>query len=285
MDQSAAPSVPTIVIRRTRGPRFLDLRELWTYRELVYFLTWRNVKVRYKQTAIGVAWALLQPVALMVAFTLFFGELAGIPSEGVPYPIFAFVALLPWQLFSTSISGSANSLVTDQQLITRVYFPRMIVPVATVAAALVDFLIAAVLLVVLMLFYGVTPGASILWTPVFVLVLVVAALGVGFWLSALNVEYRDVQHAIPFINQLWLFLTTVVYPTSLVPDAWQWLYSLNPMTGVVDGFRWAFLGVELGSASGAFTSAVSAVLFFLTGAVWFRYRERTFVDAVGSGGR
>lgn len=277
--------VPAFIIRPTRGWRFLDLRELWAYRELVYFLTWRDVKVRYKQTVIGVAWAVIQPLAMMLVFTLFFGKLAKIPSEGVPYPLFAFAGLLAWQLFSRSLSESTNSLITNQQLITRVYFPRIIVPVAASLAAMVDFVIASVLLVILMGIYGFAPSLELVWLPFFVLLLLVTALGVGFWLSALSVEYRDVMYAVPFLNQLWLFLTPVVYPSSLVPDQWRVLYGLNPMAGVVEGFRWSLLGAGEGPGVMLGASALVAVVVFVSGIIWFRRRERTLVDAVGSGAR
>lgn len=277
--------IPVFTIRPTRGWRSLDLQELWAYRELIYFLTLRDIKVRYKQTAIGVVWAVLQPLAMMVVFTIFFGKLAKMPSDGIPYPLFAFTALLPWYLFSRGITESTNSLVTDQRLITRVYFPRIIVPTATILAALVDFGVSSIMLMILMFIYGVTPGIAILWIPLFVLLMLVTALGVGFWLSAINVEYRDVMYIIPFLNQFWLFVTPVVYPSSLVPEKWQIIYGLNPMVGVVEGFRWALLGS--GEAPGPMigVSAAVAVTLFLSGIVWFRRRERTFVDALGSGGR
>ncbi|MBI3090860.1 MAG: ABC transporter permease [Candidatus Tectomicrobia bacterium] len=281
----AANGQPTFVIQPTRGWRFLDLREIWAYRELVYFLTWRDIKVRYKQTAIGVAWAVIQPLAMMIVFTLFFGRLAKIPSEGVPYPIFAYVALLPWQLFSRTLSETTNSLVTDQRLITRVYFPRIIVPLSATLAALVDFLVSSALLVVLMIIYGIAPGAAVLLLPAFVLLMLVTSLGVGFWLSALNLEYRDVAYVVPFLTQFWLFLTPVVYPSSMIPDYWRPLFGLNPMTGVVEGFRWALLGIGDGPSPMLLISAAFSVCLFLSGIIWFRYRERTFVDAVGSGGR
>lgn len=277
--------VPVFVIRPTKGWRFLDLREMWAYRELVYFLTWRDIKVRYKQTAIGVAWVVLQPLAMMVVFTLFFGRLAKVPSEGVPYPLFAYAGLLPWQLFSRTLSESTNSLLTDQRLITRVYFPRIIVPLATTLAATLDFVIAAGLLIALMFIYGITPGAAVVWLPLFVGLMLVTALGVGFWLSALNVEYRDVMYIVPFLNQFWLFVTPVVYPSSLVPEKWRMLYGLNPMTGVVEGFRWALLGVGEGPLPMLAASTLVAVSLFISGIIWFRRRERTFVDAIGSGGR
>ncbi len=282
---SETEDAPIVLIRPSSGWRVLDLRELWVYRELVYFLTWRDIKVRYKQTAIGVAWAILQPLAMMVVFTLFFGRLAKVPSEGVPYPLFALAGLLPWQLFSRTITESTHSLITDQRLITRVYFPRIIVPIATTAAALVDFAISAVLLLVLLAVYHITPGAALLALPVFILLMVITALGVGFWLSALNVEFRDVAYAVPVLNQLWLFVTPVVYPSSMVPESWRVLYGLNPMAGVVEGFRWALLGAGQGPSPMLAASAVVAVAVFVSGMVWFRRRERTFVDAIGSGGQ
>jgi len=277
--------IPPLEIYPASGWRFLDVRELWNYRELVYFLAWREIKVRYKQTAIGVAWAVLQPLAMMVIFTVFFGKLAKIPSEGVPYPLFAYAALLPWQLFSRTITESTNSLVADQRLITRVYFPRIIIPISTTIAAVVDFVIAAGLLLVLMLIYGVVPGAAAVWLPAFVLLMIVTALGVGFWLSALNVEYRDVAYTIPFLNQFWFFLTPVVYPSSLVPERWQVLYGLNPMVGVVEGFRWALLGVGKGPSPMLAVSILIAVALVISGIIWFQRREQNFVDALGSGGR
>jgi lipopolysaccharide transport system permease protein len=276
--------VPCFEIRPTTGWLFLDLRELWAYRELIYFLAWREIKVRYKQTAIGVAWAVLQPLAMMAVFTIFFGRLAGMPSEGIPYPLFAFAALLPWQLFSRTITESTNSLVADQRLITRVYFPRIIIPLATTVSGLADFAVSAGLLVALMLFYGVIPGAAIIWLPGFVLLMVIAALGVGFWLSALNVEYRDVRYALPFLNQFWLFVTPVVYPSSLVPERWQILYGLNPMVGVVEGFRWALLGVGQGPSPMLAVSTAIAIVLFIGGFLWFQRREQTFVDTLGGGG-
>ena len=280
-----AEAVPVFGIGAARGWRLLDWRELWAYRELVYFLVWRDLKVRYKQTAIGIVWALAQPLAMMGAFTLFFGKLARMPSDGLPYPLFACAALLPWQLFVRSITDSANSLVKDQQLITRVYFPRILVPVATTCSALVDFAVASGLLVVLMTLYGVAPGPSLVWLPLFVGLLLVTALGVGFWLSALNVEYRDVSYTLPFVSQLWLFLTPVVYPSSIVPEGWRWLYGFNPMAGVVEGFRWALLGTGRGPSGMLAVSVAVAMALLVSGVVWFRRRERTFVDVIGSGGR
>jgi lipopolysaccharide transport system permease protein len=283
--RSDSQEVPCFEIRPTTGWLSLNIRELWAYRELVYFLTWRDIKVRYKQTAIGVAWAVLQPLAMMAVFTILFGKLANIPSEGVPYPLFAYAALLPWQLFSRTISESTSSLVTDQRLITRVYFPRIIVPLSTTLAAMADFGIASGLLVVLMFVYGAIPGAALIWLPAFILLMVITALGIGFWLAALNVEYRDVMYTIPFIIQFWFFVTPIAYPSSLVPERWQILYGLNPMVGVVEGVRWALLGVGQGPSLMLAVSVLIGVILFISGIIWFQRREENFIDALGAGGR
>jgi lipopolysaccharide transport system permease protein len=282
--RSDSQEIPCFEIRPTTGRLSIDMRELWAYRELVYFLTWRDIKVRYKQTAIGVAWAVLQPLAMMVVFTVLFGKLANIPSEGVPYPLFAYAALLPWQLFSRTISESTSSLVTDQRLITRVYFPRIIVPLSTTLAAMADFGIASGLLVALMFVYGVIPGAAVIWLPGFILLMVITALGIGFWLSALNVEYRDVMYTVPFIIQFWFFVTPIVYPSSLVPERWQILYGLNPLVGVIEGVRWALLGVGKGPSLTSAASAFVALFLFISGIIWFQRREEKFIDALGSRG-
>ena len=274
---------PRVVIRPKQ--RLVDLAEFWRFRELVYFLVWRDIKIRYKQTVIGIGWTLLQPLAMMVVFTLFLGRLAQIPSEGIPYSLFAYVALLPWLLFSRTISESATSLVTDQRLITRVYFPRILVPLATILASTVDFMLSLALLFILMFFYGFVPTLTVLWLPAFVLLMLVTAAGVGFWLSALNAEYRDVMYILPFLSQFWLFVTPVVYPSSLVPAEWRVLYGLNPMVGVVEGFRWALLGVGEGPSPMLFVSAAVSTLLFITGFWWFSHREAIFVDMLGSGGR
>ncbi len=274
-----------IEIIPSKGWRFPAVRELWTYRELFYFLTWRDIKVRYKQTALGVVWVILQPLAMMIVFTLFFGKLAKIPSEGLPYPVFAYAALLPWQLFSRAIVESSGSLVADQRLITRVYFPRMIVPTATVLAAMVDFFVASILLVGLMLWYGIGPSIHAVWLPVFIGLMLITALGIGLWLSALNVQYRDVRYAVPFLSQFLLFLTPVVYPSSMVPDQWRILFSLNPMAGVVEGFRWSLLGAGTPPGLPLAVSAAISLALFLGGALFFRRLERSFADVVGSGGR
>ena len=229
-------------IRPASGWVAINLIELWEYRELLYFLTWRDIKVRYKQTVFGVAWAVLQPLSMMLIFTVFFGNLVGVPSDGLPYPIFAFTALLPWQLFSRALTDASTSLVADERLITKVYFPRLLVPTSAVLASLVDFAIAFVLLLGMMVFYGIVPTIAVLMLPLFVLLALMTVLGVGFWLSALNAQYRDIRYTLPFLTQLWLFVTPVVYPASMVPESWRLLYGLNPMAGVVEGFRWALLG-------------------------------------------
>ena len=271
-------------IQASTGWTALNLSELWQYRELIFFLAWRDIKVRYKQTVIGIVWVLLQPLLMVAIFWLLFGRLAQLPSDGMPYPLFVLVALVPWQFFARVISDSTNSLITDQRLITRVYFPRLVVPIATALAALVDFFLAMSLVGVLMFFLGVVPGTSIFFLPVAVVVMFAAALGVGFWLSALNVEYRDVMHAVPFLVQFWFFATPVVYATSLLPEQWAFVFALNPMTVVVDAFRWSLLGSRSGlSAMSAVSGLVSAVLL-VSGMIWFRRRERSFVDSLGSGG-
>jgi lipopolysaccharide transport system permease protein len=234
------------------------VRELWEYRELLYFLTWRDIKVRYKQTVLGAAWAVIQPLFMMLVFSLFFGKLAGLPSDGIPYPVFAFCGLLPWQLFANSLTQASNSLVGSQNLITKVYFPRLVVPISAVLGGLVDFAIAFVLLLGMMFYYGIVPGWQIVVLPGLVLLVVLASLGVGLWLSALNVQYRDVRYTISFLVQFWLFATPVAYPSSIVPEKWRVLYALNPMVGVVDGFRWALLGSDTLSAPMVLASGASS---------------------------
>ncbi len=272
----------TVIIRPSRSWVTFHLHELWQYRELLYFLIWRDIKVRYKQTAVGIVWAVLQPIAMMVVFTLFFGRLAKVPSEGVPYPLFTFAALLPWQLFSRTISESSSSLVRDQRLITKIYFPRMIIPISTTLGATLDFLISASLLAVLMAYYGKAPGVVCLTLPLFVSLMLITSLGMGFWLSALNVEYRDIMYIVPFLNQFLLFLTPVVYPSRMVPEKFRILYGLNPMVGVVEGFRWALFGTGEGPSPMLIVSATIAVAIFVSGIIWFQYRERNFVDILGS---
>jgi lipopolysaccharide transport system permease protein len=258
----------------------LGLRELWEYRELLYFLTWRDIKVRYKQTALGAAWAIIQPFFLMVVFSLFFGRLAGVPSDGVPYPVFSFCGLLPWQLFAHSLTQSSNSLVGSQNLITKVYFPRLVVPISAVLAGLVDFAIAFVILLGMLFFYGIVPGWQVLALPGLVLLAVMTALAVGLWLSALNVQYRDVRYTINFLVQFWLFATPVAYPSSIVPEKWRAIYGLNPMVGVVDGFRWALLGKPQSPCISLLVSAIVVLLLLAGGLYYFRRLEQQFADVV-----
>jgi lipopolysaccharide transport system permease protein len=258
----------------------LRLRELFDYRELLYFLVWRDVKVRYKQTALGASWAIIQPFFTMVVFSLFFGKLAKIPSDGVPYPIFSFAALVPWTFFATSLTNASNSLVGSSNLIKKVYFPRLAIPIATVLSGLIDFLVAFVMLVAMMIWYGVTPTARIFWLPLFLLLAVVTSLGVGLWLSAMNVRYRDVKYIVPFLTQFWLFATPVAYPSSLLGGKWRVVYALNPMVGVVEGFRWSLLGTKSNLGVVGIVSSFAAVLMLFTGAFYFRRMERTFADVV-----
>jgi lipopolysaccharide transport system permease protein len=258
----------------------LGLRELWDYRELLYFLTWRDIKVRYKQTVLGAAWAVIQPFFIMVVFSLFFGRLAHVPSDGIPYPVFAFCALLPWQLFAHALTESGNSLVANERLITRVYFPRLIVPISAMLGGLVDFAIAFVILLLMMVYYGIRPTWAIVTLPGFILLAIATALGVGLWLSALNVKYRDVRYTITFLVQFWLFATPVAYPSSLVPERWRPLYGLNPMAGVVEGFRWALLGKSEGPGVMLAVSMVVVVLILIGGLYYFRRMEAEFADVV-----
>lgn len=261
---------------------FVSLRigELWAYRELLYFLVWRDIKVRYKQTALGIAWAVIQPVMTMVVFSIFFGKLAKMPSDGVPYPVFAFAALVPWTLFSNGLTLGANSLVGSSHLIKKVYFPRLIIPIATVFAGVVDFLVAIGVLIVLMAIYGIAPTVNALWLPAFLILTVTSSLGVSLWLSALNVGYRDVKHAIPFLTQIWMFATPIAYSSSLLSGMWRTVYGINPMVGVVEGFRWALIGTDTKPGLMILVSAITAVLLLLSGAFYFRRMEKTFADIV-----
>jgi len=276
--QGAGP--PAIVIRASHGWVSLRLGELWAHRELLYFLIWRDVKVRYKQTVLGAAWAIIQPFFTMVIFSIVFGRLAKIPSDGVPYPIFAYCALLPWQLFSHALTESGNSLVANQNLITKVYFPRLVIPLTAVLGGVVDFAIAFLVLLGMMVYYGVMPTVAVVTLPLFVLLALASALGVGLWLSALNVRYRDVRYTIPFLAQFWLFATPVAYPASLVPDHWRVLLGLNPMAGVVEGFRWALLGTARISGPMLTVSVAAVLLIVIGGLYYFRSVERTFADVV-----
>jgi len=275
-----AQSAPVLILRPSKGFFRLDLKALWEYRELLYFLVWRDIKVRYKQTALGAAWAILQPVMTMLVFSVFFGRLAKVPSDGVPYPVFAYVALLPWQLFAFALTESSNSLVASQNLITKVYFPRLVIPIASVLAGLVDFAIAFLILLMMMLYYGIVPTAAVALLPLFLLLAIVTALAVGLWLSALNVKYRDVRYTIPFLTQFWMFATPVAYPASLVPAKWRPLYGLNPMSGVVEGFRWALLGKSHAPGPLLWVSVAAVAVILIGGLRYFRKTESTFADVV-----
>lgn len=269
-----------VIIQPTHGWIPVNLREVWEYRELLYFLTWRDIKVRYKQTMIGAAWAIIQPFFMMVVFSLFLGHLAKIQSDGIPYPIFVYSALLPWQLFAHALAESSNSLVANERLITKVYFPRLVIPIAAVCGGLVDFAISFVVLLGLMVYYAVVPGVAIVTLPLFVLLAVLTALAVGLWLSALNVQYRDVRYTLGFLTQFWLFATPVAYPSSLVPETWRALYGLNPMAGVVEGFRWALLGKAEGPGPLLVVSVTVLVLVLIGGAHYFARMEDRFADLV-----
>jgi len=271
---------PITIIRPPKGWIPVNLRELWVYRELLYFLAWRDIKVRYRQTMLGFAWAIIQPLFMMIVFSLFFGQLAGVPSEGIPYPLFSYAAVLPWTLFAEGLTRSSNSLVQESNLLQKVYFPRLIMPLSGILSPLVDFAIAFLVLFGLMFYYGYYPGVTMLWLPLFLLLELMLALGVGLWLSAINVEYRDVRYVIPFLIQLWLFASPVVYSTSFVPERFQTAYGIiNPMAGIIEGFRWAIVGTEPPTYL-MVASAAIIIVILISGAFYFRRRERTFADVV-----
>jgi lipopolysaccharide transport system permease protein len=276
----ATTDPPILLIEAGGSPLSSQLREFWNYRELLYFLAWRDFKVRYKQTVLGAAWAIIQPFFTMVVFSIFFGYLGKIPSDGIPYPVFAYCALLPWSLFAHALTESSNSLINNQGLITKVYFPRLLIPIAPLFVGLVDFGIAFVVLLGLMLFYGILPGFPLIAAPLFVLMAVVTALAVGMWLSALNVQYRDVRYTIPFLTQLWLFATPVAYPSSLLPEPWRSLYGLNPMAGVVEGFRWSLLGRTTAPGPLIAVSCLAVIALLIGGLWYFNRMEQTFADVV-----
>src|SRR3984893_4574823 len=274
------PESSVVRIEARRGWLALDLGELWAYRDLVYFFVWRDIKVRYKQTVIGAAWAILQPVLTMLVFSLFFGKLARIPSQGLPYPIFYYSALLPWMYFATAMQGATNIVVDQQRVITKIYFPRVVLPIAAVLSGLLDFVISFVVFLAMMVYYRIVPTAAILWLPGFTLLAILTALGVGLWLSALNALYRDVRYVLPFLVQFWMFASPVAYASSLVPEKWRWLYGLNPMAGVIEGFRWALTGH--GQPPGILLAASSAavILLVFSGLVYYHAVEGTMADVV-----
>jgi len=271
---------PVISIQPSRGWVPLKLGELWEYRELLYFFVWRDVKVRYKQTILGAAWAIIQPFFTMVVFSLFFGKLGKIPSDGVPYPIFSFAALVPWTYFASALNQSSNSVVSSANLIKKVYFPRLVVPVAGVFSGIVDFTLALIVLFGMIFYYGIVPTFHALWIPLFLLLALITSLGVGLWLSALNVQYRDVRYVLPFISQVWLFSTPIAYPSSLLSEPWRTLYGLNPMVGVVEGFRWALLGTNTAPGPIIIVSSLAALVILIGGAFYFRRMEKNFADVV-----
>lgn len=274
------PLQNTVHIRPSSTWTSLELNELWAYRELLYFLTWRDIKVRYKQTALGLTWAVLKPLSLMLIFTVVFGWLAQVPSDGLPYPVFSLCAILPWQLFAQTLSSTSQSLVSNQNLLTKVYFPRLVIPLAALGVGLMDFMIAAAILACVMAYFQMVPTLLALLLPSFVLLAVMMSLGVGFWFSALNIQYRDVGHALPFLTQLWFFATPIAYPSSLVPESWRTWYGLNPMATVVEGFRWSLLGTGGLSTDMWLTSVAVTVAVFVSGLYYFRRVEEIFADVV-----
>jgi len=264
----------------SKGWAWPKLRELWEFRELLYFFAWRDIKVRYKQTVMGVLWAIIQPFLTMVIFSLFFGRLASIPSDGLPYPVFSYAALVPWTFFANALAQASNSLVINANMIKKIYFPRLALPIASVFAGVIDFVLAFVVLLGIMLYYGLVPTLNIIWLPFFALLALVTSLGVSLWLAAMNVQFRDVHYTIPFLTQAWLFVTPIAYPSSLLPEPWRTLYGLNPMAGVVEGFRWALLGTDTAPGKMIIISALVALTLFVSGAFYFRRMEQSFADVL-----
>jgi lipopolysaccharide transport system permease protein len=269
-----------IIVKPSKGWIPLNLRELREYRELIYFLTWRDIKVRYKQTVLGAAWAIIQPFFTMVIFSLFFGKLAKVPSDGIPYPIFTYAALVPWTFFANGLSQSSNSLVGSTNLIKKVYFPRLVVPISSVISGVFDFVLAFVVLLGMMLYYGIFPTVNIVWLPLLLLLTLTTSLGVGLWLSTLNVQFRDVRYTVPFLTQFWLFSTPIAYPSSLLSRPWRTLYGINPMVGVVEGFRWALLGTDTSPGPIIIVSSLVALALLVGGAFYFRRLEKSFADVI-----
>ena len=267
-------------IQPSRGWTSLRLGEVWEYRGLISIFVWRDLKVRYRQTVIGALWAIIQPFLTMVVFSVFFGRLAGMPSDSIPYPIFSYAALVPWTFFANSINQASNSLVNHAEMIKKIYFPRLTMPIASLLGGLVDFVLAFIILLGMMLYYGFVPTINILWFPFFVLLAMMTALGVSLWLSAMNVQFRDVRYMIPFITQVWLFATPVAYPSSLLSEPWRTLYGLNPMVGVVEGFRWALLGTDTAPGPTFIVSFFVAFLILVSGIYYFRRMEKTFADVI-----
>jgi lipopolysaccharide transport system permease protein len=269
-----------IRVEPSKGWVSLRLRELWAYRELLYFLIWRDIKVRYKQTVLGATWAIIQPFFTMVVFSLFFGKLAKIPSDGIPYPIFSYAALVPWSFFANGLNQASNSLVGNSNLINKVYFPRMTMPIASVLGGIVDFALAFIMLIGMIFYYGMVPTVNVVWLPFFLMLAFVTSLGVSLWLSAMYVQFRDVRHIIPFLTQIWLFATPIAYPSSLLSEPWRTIYGINPMVGVVEGFRWALLGSHAAPGPIIVVSSMAAMGLLISGAFYFRRMEKTFADVV-----
>ena len=280
VDRPAQGALHRTRIQPSSGWGSLNLAELWAHRELVYFLTWRDVKVRYKQTALGAIWAIIQPIMTMAVFALFFGRLAKVPSDGVPYPLFAFTALVPWMFFSNGLTQASNSLVHNANLLTKVYFPRLAIPISTVMAGALDFVLSFLVLLAFVAYYGITPTANVVWLPLFALLALVTSLGVGLWAAAINVQFRDVRYTIPFLTQFWMFGTPVAYPSSLLPEPWRTVFGINPMVGVVEGFRWSLVGAKTAPGPIIALSSLVAVALLVSGAYYFRRMERTFADIV-----
>ncbi|MHB8117584.1 MAG: ABC transporter permease [Methanothrix sp.] len=277
--KNSVDEVPVTIIRPLNGWIPIDFKELWAYRELIYTFASRDIKIRYKQTALGATWAIIQPLFAMVIFTIIFGGLAKIPSEGIPYPLFSYAALLPWTLFAEGITRSTSSMITNSNIMTKVYFPRLVMPISGILSPSVDFAVAFIILIGMILYYGFVPTINIVWLPVFILLALATSLGVGLWLSALNVQYRDFQYTVPFIIQIWLYSSPVVYASSLVPEKYRLIYGLNPMAGVIEGFRWALLGTEPPSSM-IFVSVLMVALILISGAYYFKRMEKTFADVV-----
>lgn len=274
------PDVPRTRREASKGWVWPKFRELWEHRELLFFFAWRDIKVRYRQTVMGALWAIIQPFFTMVIFSLFFGRLANIPSDGVPYPVFSFTALVPWTFFANALAQASNSLVTNANMIKKIYFPRLALPIATVLAGIVDLVLAFIVLLGIMLYYGLAPTINILWLPLFTLLALITSIGVSLWLAAMNVQFRDVRYTIPFLTQAWLFATPIAYPSSLLPEPWRTLYGLNPMAGVVEGFRWALLGTDTAPGNIIIVSTLVALILFISGTFYFRRMEQSFADVL-----
>ena len=277
-------TIPSDLSKTRREPSkkwaWPKLRELWEYRELLFFFAWRDIKVRYRQTVMGVLWAIIQPFLTMVIFSLFFGRLANIPSDGVPYPVFSFAALVPWTFFANALTQASNSLVLSGNMLKKIYFPRLALPIATVLAGVIDFVLAFIVLLGIMFYYGLVPTANIIWLPFFALLALVTSIGVSLWLAAMNVQFRDVRYTIPFLTQAWLFVTPIAYPSSLLPESLRIVYGLNPMSGVVEGFRWALLGTDTAPGPMLIVSSLVALILLVTGAFYFRRMENSFADVI-----